>query len=248
MRELEPLFLGRTFDDFLFRPQLSPVATRRTVDLTMPLVAGLGIGVPIVGRLSDRFGRRPLILLGTAAGAVSFLILGFARSLPVLFAARILAGFLGGRFHQAPAHASLACRGIHEQVVQHVGARRRERREARVHLHEAERGAISLNRDQHHRLVAAEALGAVAKLPGIVGPAMQRTLRPDLIDLGGDDEYAYPAAQQGLGVAPFQAQYAKVTYNPGPYTYYANSLGLLLDAGTDGNRRHIDKIPACCNI
>ena len=38
MRDLEPLFLGRTFDDFLFRPQHSPVATRRDVDLAMPLV------------------------------------------------------------------------------------------------------------------------------------------------------------------------------------------------------------------
>ena len=62
------------------------------------------IGVPIVGRLSDRFGRRPLILLGTAAGAVSFLILGFARSLPVLFAARILAGLLGGSVALAQAY------------------------------------------------------------------------------------------------------------------------------------------------
>ncbi len=53
MRELELLFLGRTFDDFLFRPQLSPVATRRSVDLTMPLVGGLGIGLPIVGANMD---------------------------------------------------------------------------------------------------------------------------------------------------------------------------------------------------
>ena len=36
--ELEPLFVGRTFDDFLFRPQHSPVRTRREVDLAMPLV------------------------------------------------------------------------------------------------------------------------------------------------------------------------------------------------------------------
>lgn len=62
------------------------------------------IGIPIIGRLSDRFGRRPLILLGTAAGAVSFLILGFARSLPVLFAARILDGLLGGNVALAQAY------------------------------------------------------------------------------------------------------------------------------------------------
>ena len=62
------------------------------------------IGIPIIGRLSDRFGRRPLILVGTAAGAVSFLILGLARSLPMLFAARILDGLLGGNVALAQAY------------------------------------------------------------------------------------------------------------------------------------------------
>ncbi len=62
------------------------------------------IGIPIIGRLSDRFGRRPLILVGTAAGAISFLILGLARSLPMLFAARILDGLLGGNVALAQAY------------------------------------------------------------------------------------------------------------------------------------------------
>jgi MFS transporter, DHA1 family, tetracycline resistance protein len=62
------------------------------------------IGIPIIGRLSDRFGRRPLILLGTAVGAVSFLILGLARSLPMMFAARILNGLLGGNIALAQAY------------------------------------------------------------------------------------------------------------------------------------------------
>ncbi|HSB60763.1 MAG TPA: IMP dehydrogenase [Vicinamibacteria bacterium] len=50
---VEPLFLGRTFDDFLFRPQHSPVGSRRQVDLTMPLVAGLGLALPVVGANMD---------------------------------------------------------------------------------------------------------------------------------------------------------------------------------------------------
>ena len=53
MREMEPLFFGRTFDDFLFRPQRSPVASRRAVDLSMPLVPGLDLGLPIVGANMD---------------------------------------------------------------------------------------------------------------------------------------------------------------------------------------------------
>ena len=47
---------------------------------------------PLWGRLSDRVGRRP-VLLGTIAGtALAMLAVGFAPSLAWLFAARILAG------------------------------------------------------------------------------------------------------------------------------------------------------------
>jgi IMP dehydrogenase len=53
MHDLEPLFHGRTFDDFLFRPQHSPVAQRRDVDLTMPLVPGLDLALPVIGANMD---------------------------------------------------------------------------------------------------------------------------------------------------------------------------------------------------
>ncbi len=53
MQEIEPLFLGRTFDDFLFRPQHSPVARRRDVDLSLPLVQGLDLTLPVVGANMD---------------------------------------------------------------------------------------------------------------------------------------------------------------------------------------------------
>ncbi|MFI5183213.1 MAG: IMP dehydrogenase [Vicinamibacteria bacterium] len=53
MPELEPLFLGRTFDDFLFRPRHSPVLSRREVDLTMPLLPDLTLSLPVVGANMD---------------------------------------------------------------------------------------------------------------------------------------------------------------------------------------------------
>ena len=49
MKDVEPIFVGRTFDDFLFRPQHSPVESRRVVDLTMPLLPGLALALPVVG-------------------------------------------------------------------------------------------------------------------------------------------------------------------------------------------------------
>jgi IMP dehydrogenase len=53
MQDLEPLFVGRTFDDFLFRPQHSPVTRRRDVDLSLPLVGGLDLTLPVVGANMD---------------------------------------------------------------------------------------------------------------------------------------------------------------------------------------------------
>ncbi len=50
---------------------------------------------PVMGNLSDRFGRRP-ILLGSLFGfAADFLVMAFAPSLAWLFAARVLTGIFG---------------------------------------------------------------------------------------------------------------------------------------------------------
>jgi MFS transporter, DHA1 family, tetracycline resistance protein len=48
---------------------------------------------PMWGRLSDRIGRRPVVLISIAIGAIGFLVFGFAASLWMLFLARMVAGF-----------------------------------------------------------------------------------------------------------------------------------------------------------
>jgi multidrug resistance protein len=53
------------------------------------------IFTPLWGRLSDRFGRRPLILLSLAGSCTGFLIFGLARSLVFLFVGRMVAGIAG---------------------------------------------------------------------------------------------------------------------------------------------------------
>ena len=61
------------------------------------------IFAPIWGRLSDRWGRRPIILAGLIGSAVSYLAFGLADSLAMLFAARILAGIAGANIPTAQA-------------------------------------------------------------------------------------------------------------------------------------------------
>lgn len=59
---------------------------------------------PIVGGLSDRYGRRP-VLLGSLFGfGVDFLFLGFAPTIEWLFVGRIIAGVMGASFSTAGAY------------------------------------------------------------------------------------------------------------------------------------------------
>ena len=54
------------------------------------------IFTPILGKLSDRFGRRPVLIVSIAGTAIGFVLMGMATALPLLFVARILAGITGG--------------------------------------------------------------------------------------------------------------------------------------------------------
>ncbi|MDX9760335.1 MAG: MFS transporter, partial [Bacteroidota bacterium] len=61
---------------------------------------------PIWGRLSDRFGRRPILLFGLALTVVSYLMFGLAHSLEMLIASRLLAGIGGANISAAQAYIS----------------------------------------------------------------------------------------------------------------------------------------------
>jgi MFS transporter, DHA1 family, tetracycline resistance protein len=61
---------------------------------------------PIWGRLSDRVGRRPVLLATIAGTALSLLALGLARSLTAIFAARLLAGAFAANVSVASAYVA----------------------------------------------------------------------------------------------------------------------------------------------
>src|SRR5215217_3637454 len=59
---------------------------------------------PILGRLSDKHGRRPVLLLSIIGTGIGFLVLGFAKTLFMLFLGRILDGITGGNISTAQAY------------------------------------------------------------------------------------------------------------------------------------------------
>ncbi len=80
-----------------------------------PLVVGLLFAVfslcqlvaaPILGDLSDRYGRRPILILSLIGTVVSFVMLALAQSLTMLFIARIVDGLSGGNISTARAYVA----------------------------------------------------------------------------------------------------------------------------------------------
>ena len=61
------------------------------------------IGAPLLGRLSDRYGRKPVLLFSQLGTFIGFIILGFANSLWLLFLARIVDGLSGANIATAQA-------------------------------------------------------------------------------------------------------------------------------------------------
>jgi MFS family permease len=61
---------------------------------------------PIWGRVSDRYGRRPALMIGLAASAIAYVIFGLARALPLLFLSRIAQGLGGGTTGVAQAYVA----------------------------------------------------------------------------------------------------------------------------------------------
>ena len=64
------------------------------------------IGAPLLGRLSDRYGRKPLLLISIFGTFLGFLMLAFANSLWMLFVARIIDGLTAGNISIAQAYIS----------------------------------------------------------------------------------------------------------------------------------------------
>jgi DHA1 family tetracycline resistance protein-like MFS transporter len=80
-------------------------ATPRTVGLLFASYSIMQlIFSPVLGSLSDKYGRRPVLLISIIGTGIGFLILGFATTVLMLFAGRILDGITGGNISTAQAY------------------------------------------------------------------------------------------------------------------------------------------------
>jgi MFS transporter, DHA1 family, tetracycline resistance protein len=59
---------------------------------------------PVMGGLSDRFGRRPVLLASLFGFGLDYILMGFAPTIGWLFAGRIIAGMMGASFTTASAY------------------------------------------------------------------------------------------------------------------------------------------------
>src|ERR687890_2343547 len=64
------------------------------------------IAAPLWGRVSDRYGRRPALLIGLTASAVAYVVFGLADSLWLLFLSRLVQGAGGGTTGVAQAYVA----------------------------------------------------------------------------------------------------------------------------------------------
>lgn len=89
-----------------------PLYALRRFEMTPEVITLLGtaffgaqaIAGPFLGRASDKYGRVPVLIISQIGTAISFLMIAFAPSVPILFAARILDGITGGNIIVAQAY------------------------------------------------------------------------------------------------------------------------------------------------
>jgi DHA1 family tetracycline resistance protein-like MFS transporter len=74
----------------------------------MTMVFGVAnfFGSPILGRLSDRYGRRPVLLIGFSGLALSFFVTGLATALWMLLVVRLFSGAMQSNIAVANAYAA----------------------------------------------------------------------------------------------------------------------------------------------
>jgi len=72
--------------------------------LTVLYAGGQFFSAPLIGKLGDRYGRRPVLLISLFGQAIGYLIFGIGGALWILFLGRIIGGITGGNLSTASAY------------------------------------------------------------------------------------------------------------------------------------------------
>lgn len=120
-RHIIPFIVFTIFVDAVGFGIIMPVLPQLVMDVArVGLADAIGIGAwiglamavatffaaPVLGNLSDAFGRRTVLLLSLAGLAVDYMLLVIVDTLPLLFLARVISGIFGGSY--AAAQAAIA--------------------------------------------------------------------------------------------------------------------------------------------
>jgi DHA1 family tetracycline resistance protein-like MFS transporter len=72
--------------------------------LTVLYAGGQFIAAPLIGKLGDRYGRRPVLLICLLGQGIGYLVFGWGGALWILFLGRIIGGITGGNLSTASAY------------------------------------------------------------------------------------------------------------------------------------------------
>lgn len=92
-----PILLLYAQRQFHIRPEINAL-------LISSFFAAQFLAGPTIGRLSDKYGRLPVLIVSQIGTVISFIMIGAAPNIAVLFAARILDGITGGNIIVAQAY------------------------------------------------------------------------------------------------------------------------------------------------
>ncbi len=92
-----PILLLYAQRQFQIRPELNAL-------LISSFFAAQFLAGPTIGRLSDKYGRIPVLIISQIGTVISFIMIGAAPNIAVLFVARILDGITGGNIIVAQAY------------------------------------------------------------------------------------------------------------------------------------------------
>ncbi len=109
---LSPLWIA-VFIDIIGFSMILPMAPFIAESFSIPIfIMGIVLSInamfslifgPILGKLSDKFGRRPLLLISQAGTFAGFILLAFSGSIWLLIISRVIDGIFGGNFPIAKA-------------------------------------------------------------------------------------------------------------------------------------------------